>query len=48
MSALMDSTVFPGFIFGAVVTRLLTGAGQIAPQEPRSALPASGDFRNES
>src|ERR1700745_2144019 len=36
------------FISGAVVTRLLTGAGQIAPQEPRSALPASGDFRNES
>src|SRR5215468_625984 len=28
-----------GFIFGAVVTRLLTGAGQISPQEPRSAVP---------
>jgi len=27
-----------GFIFGAVATRLLTGAGRIAPQEPRSAL----------
>src|SRR5499427_6018721 len=28
-----------GFIFGAVVTRLLTGAGRISPQEPRSAVP---------
>jgi len=27
-----------GFAFGAVATRLLTGAGRIAPQEPRSAL----------
>jgi len=29
-----------GFIFGAVATRLLTDAGQISPQEPRSALPS--------
>jgi membrane associated rhomboid family serine protease len=27
-----------GFIFGAVATRLLTGAGRIAPQETRPAL----------
>jgi len=29
-----------GFVFGLLATRLLTGAGQIAPQEPRSALPS--------
>jgi rhomboid family protein len=28
-----------GFIFGAVATWLLTGAGQISRQEPRSAVP---------
>ena len=28
-----------GFIFGAVVTRLLTRAGRISPREPRSAVP---------
>jgi len=27
-----------GFIFGVVVTRLLTGAGRIAPQEQPSAV----------
>ena len=29
-----------GFAFGLLATRLLTGAGRITPQEPRSALPS--------